>query len=264
MSIVTIDDSYLTAIGNAIRAKNGATTTYKPSEMAAAINAIETGDSGLLLSAYWNDTITGAISDDTITKIPTYGFDRSSAVGGDKHEITSVSFPNVLTVGSAAFDYNSTIQTIYLPNATSIEYNVCYQCRALESFIAPKATFKTLKRDPATAGDPTTQTPMAAYQAESFLGCVSLKKIDLYDVDYTFYPRFFDGCDALETVILRKTSGLVGTGYYSYPKLDPYGRCYVYVPASLLAEYQASEHWAGKASKLRAIEDYPEITGGAI
>ena len=112
MSIVTIDDSYLTAIGNAIRAKNGTTTTYKPSEMAAAISAIESGDSGLLLSAYWNDALTGAISDDTITKIPNYAFDRSSAVGGDKHEITSVSFPNVLTVGSAAFDYNSTIQTI--------------------------------------------------------------------------------------------------------------------------------------------------------
>lgn len=263
MSIVTIDDSYLTAIGNAIRAKNGATTTYKPSEMAAAISAIETGDSGLLLSAYWNDTLTGAISDDTITKIPNYAFDRSPAVGGDKHEITSVSFPNVLTVGSGAFDYNSTIQTIYLPNATFVNYNVCYHCTALESFIAPKATFKTLKRDD-VGGDPTTQTPIEAYQAESFERCTSLKKVDLYDVDYTFYPRFFDGCNALETVILRKTSGLVGTGYYTYPKLDPYGHCYVYVPASLLAEYQASEHWSGYVNRLRAIEDYPEITGGAI
>ena len=262
MSIVTIDDSYLTAIGNAIRAKNGSTTTYKPSEMAAAINAIEAGDSGLLLSAYWNDTITGAISDDTITKIPNYAFDRSYTVDGDKHEITSVSFPNVLTVGSAAFDYNSTIQTIYLPNATSVNYNVCYQCRALESFIAPKATFKTLSRDPLV--DLTQQPPPSNAQSDSFLGCVSLKKVDIYDVDYTFYKRFFDGCNALETLILRKTSGLVGTGYYTYPKLDPYGRCYIYVPASLLAEYQASEHWEGKASRLRAIEDYPEITGGAI
>ena len=261
MSLVTIDDSYLTAIGNAIRAKNGTTTTYKPSEMAAAISAIESGGSGLLLSAYWNDTITGAISDDTITKIPNYAFDRSYTVDGDKHEITSVSFPNVLTVGSAAFDYNSTIQTIYLPNATSVDYNVCYQCRALESFIAPKATFKTLKRDPLI--DPTEQTPLEQDQAESFLGCVSLKKVDLYDVDYTFYPRFFDGCDALETLILRKTSGLVGTGYYTYPNLNTYN-CYVYVPASLLAEYQASEYWAAYASKFRAIEDYPEITGGAI
>lgn len=40
MSIVTIDDSYFTDIANAIRGKNGETTTYKPNEMAAAISAI--------------------------------------------------------------------------------------------------------------------------------------------------------------------------------------------------------------------------------
>lgn len=260
MSLVTIDDSYLTAIGNAIRAKNGATTTYKPSEMAAAISAIESGDSGLLLSAYWNDTLTGAISDDTIIKIPYNAFDPYPNVG-IKREITSVSFPNALTVDSNVFYTNPTIQTIYLPNATSVGSDVCYQCRALESFIAPKATFRTLSRD--SLADLTQQTPPSNDQSDSFLGCVSLKKVDLYDVDYTFYPRFFDGCNALETVILRKTSGLVGVNYYTHPNLNTYN-CYVYVPASLLAEYQASEHWAGYASRFRAIEDYPEITGGAI
>ena len=263
MSIVTINDSYLTSIGNAIRAKNGATTTYKPSEMAAAISAIETGDSGLLLSAYWNDTLTGAISDDIITKIPSNAFSFYTAPGSNKYAITSISFPNVLTVGISAFRDNPTIQTIYLPNATNVDGDVCYNCRALESFIAPKATFKTLKASPTTAGDPTTQTPIAAYQAETFQLCTSLKKLDIYDVDYTFYKEFLRRCDALETVILRKTSGLVGVNYYTYPNLNTYD-CYVYVPASLLAEYQASEHWAAYTSKFRAIEDYPEITGGAI
>lgn len=46
MSIVTIDDSYFTDIANAIRGKNGETTTYKPNEMAAAISAISSGGSG--------------------------------------------------------------------------------------------------------------------------------------------------------------------------------------------------------------------------
>ena len=43
MSIVTIDDSYFTDIANAIRGKNGETTTYKPNETAAAISALSTG-----------------------------------------------------------------------------------------------------------------------------------------------------------------------------------------------------------------------------
>lgn len=46
MSNVIVNDTNLLAIGNAIRGKNGTTNTYKPSEMAAAITAIETGGGG--------------------------------------------------------------------------------------------------------------------------------------------------------------------------------------------------------------------------
>lgn len=46
MANVIINDQNLTNIANAIRGKNGTTTTYKPSEMAAAISAIETGSGG--------------------------------------------------------------------------------------------------------------------------------------------------------------------------------------------------------------------------
>ena len=46
MSIVTIDDSCFTNIANAIRGKNGETTTYKPNEMAAAISALSGGGGG--------------------------------------------------------------------------------------------------------------------------------------------------------------------------------------------------------------------------
>lgn len=46
MANVIINDTNLTNIANAIRGKNGTTTTYKPSEMAAAITAISGGGSG--------------------------------------------------------------------------------------------------------------------------------------------------------------------------------------------------------------------------
>lgn len=41
MAIVTTDNKHYTDIAEAIRTKNGSSTTYKPSEMAAAIKAIE-------------------------------------------------------------------------------------------------------------------------------------------------------------------------------------------------------------------------------
>ena len=46
MANVLVQDSSLTAIADAIRAKNGTETTYKPSEMAAAISALPTGSGG--------------------------------------------------------------------------------------------------------------------------------------------------------------------------------------------------------------------------
>lgn len=46
MANVLVQDTSLTAIADAIRAKNGEATLYKPSEMAAAITALPTGGSG--------------------------------------------------------------------------------------------------------------------------------------------------------------------------------------------------------------------------
>ena len=57
MAIKTYNDQNFVAIANAIRSKNGETTQYKPSEMAAAISAIETA-----LEVLPQDTVSGAIA----------------------------------------------------------------------------------------------------------------------------------------------------------------------------------------------------------
>lgn len=66
MSKVLVSESNLTAIGDAIREKNGESTKYKPGEMATAISAIETGGyitiegsaNGFLKDTYWFNRIT--------------------------------------------------------------------------------------------------------------------------------------------------------------------------------------------------------------
>ena len=40
-----------------------------------------------------------------------------------------------------------------------------------------------------------------------------------------------------------------------------YGAGYIYVPATLVDTYKAATNWSTYANKIRAIEDYPEITG---
>ena len=60
MAKVLVNESSLTGIANAIRGKNGSTTTYKPSEMAAAITAISGGGEPVIeaLSITANGTYT--------------------------------------------------------------------------------------------------------------------------------------------------------------------------------------------------------------
>ena len=37
---------------------------------------------------------------------------------------------------------------------------------------------------------------------------------------------------------------------------------YIYVPRALVNSYKAATNWSTFASQIRAIEDYPDITGG--
>lgn len=128
MAIVTINDSNLTAIGDAIRSKNGESTTYKPSEMAAAILSLPTGGSGNLdiltneekygVITYKSSTATTALTlpDDVAFK----DIKMIIGIGGDNNSATSCS-------NSARF-----VPYIYYPdmyNRTIIEGNyTCYAC----------------------------------------------------------------------------------------------------------------------------------------
>ena len=60
MSKVLVTESYLTDIGNAIRAKNKSTAKYKPSEMAEAIGSIVDGDPAVVVNSdsAWKYSIT--------------------------------------------------------------------------------------------------------------------------------------------------------------------------------------------------------------
>lgn len=80
-----ITKSTLTDIGNAIRAKNGLTTTYKPSEMAAAIIALSTGSgtssggvNSLVGFSYWTASKTAKIV--TLAESDFADYDNYSAI----------------------------------------------------------------------------------------------------------------------------------------------------------------------------------------
>jgi hypothetical protein len=98
--------------------------------------------------------------------------------------------------------------------------------------------------------------------AFAFSYCTALSKVDFLVVgniaDYAF-----DNCSKLTTLILRNTSKVATLSSNAfYPNLITSGKGYIYVPSALVDSYKAATNWSRYAAQLRAIEDYPEITGG--
>lgn len=92
MSIVTIDDSCFTNIANAIRGKNGETTTYKPNEMAAAISSISGGGGDWQVAAI--STVYDSTTNKTIIPLANYinvNTDDFLLFGAGKYSETSSS-----------------------------------------------------------------------------------------------------------------------------------------------------------------------------
>jgi hypothetical protein len=64
------------------------------------------------------------------------------------------------------------------------------------------------------------------------------------------------------TVILRANEAATVQSNSFQSSAIASGTGYVYVPRALVDTYKAATNWSAYASQIRAIEDYPEITGG--
>ena len=212
MAIIVTDSQHYADIASAIRDKVGVETKYKPSEMATAISAIETGggsDSG----------VADAIIDRTITEIES-----------DVSEVGANAFYNCKTLEKASFPY-----------ATTLGDNSLRDCTALTELYAPNA---------------------ATLRGGSVRGCQRLVKLD-FPKTRALFANVFTGCTRLETVIFRSEtlcSMSNANVFQATPIAD--GTGYIYVPSALVDEYKAAANWSTYADQIRAIEDYPEITGG--
>lgn len=96
----------------------------------------------------------------------------------------------------------------------------------------------------------------------AFNAAHKLAKADLPKVT-SIGQHSFSAANALEALILRNTEKVcsLGSDAVSYTKISS-DSGYIYVPAALVDSYKAAANWQNYADQIRAIEDYPEITGG--
>ena len=96
MANVLVQDSSLTAIADAIRAKNGTETTYKPGEMASAITALPTGSGG------------GEVNQITAT----FPFSFSSTAGSQYYTVTGTDILDLTQYGVKE-DFSNFVSLIF-------------------------------------------------------------------------------------------------------------------------------------------------------
>ena len=96
----------------------------------------------------------------------------------------------------------------------------------------------------------------------AFNAAHKLAKADLPKVT-SIGQHGFSAANALETLILRDTETVctLGADGLYYTKIHS-GQGYIYVPAALVDSYKETACWKYEVDQIRAIEDYPEITGG--
>lgn len=260
-----IQDTTLSRIAEAIRAKNGTTDKIKVSDMAATIEAIKAG--GDDKSAAIIDRSITEYSNGSIETIGGYAFyncssllsvDMPAATSIDDNafnyctSLTTVDLPSATSIGSNAFDGCNSLTTIDLPAATSIGANAFEMCDKLTTVDFPKATSIWYSAFNSCYSLTTVNLPAATLiGSQCFSSCYKLITVDL-PAATNIGSYAFNGCSALKALIIRTEqvcsldSGL-GRGTDS---------CYIYVPRALVNDYKAATNWAQYADKFRALEDY--------
>lgn len=268
----------LTKVASAIREKGGTSgALVYPDGFVSAINAITTGSgSDDVLNSIIDRSIAGKYENNTVESIGDSAFFQCKklttiiigavkSIGTEAFEncfnLTTVNAPEATSIGNTAFYYCSRLSTIFAPKTTTIGSAAFSTCENLQ-----KAEFPVLKtigwRAFSGAGLKSINYPLITSIPDSaFERCDSLIKADFTNVTSIKSSAFYKAT-VLETVILRGSSvaTLASSAFSDTPIAN--GTGYIYVPSTLVAAYKNATNWATYANQIRAIEDYPSITGG--
>lgn len=258
-------DDYKNAC-NSIRAKSGKTDLIKSGDLSAEIDSLPgpdyTIEDGLL-----DGSLSGDYTNNRITSI------ADSKLSGTK--LTSFSSNSVITIGGSAFNGCTTLKEVNLPNAVTMKSHAFYGCSALENANLPLVEgirWGTNYFDGCKSLKEIRLPKIYDLNTYGFANCPLLEKVDVGNENggsILFGVYCFHGSTAVNTLIVRSPviTNLAG-GLLNNTPIGK-GTGYIYVPKALLSDddatkdYRRATNWVTYANQFRAIEDYPEICGGA-
>lgn len=157
-----------------------------------------------------------------------------------KRTLSSYSNSRIASIGRYACAGWTALKTIDFPNLVTIG-NYAFNNSGITRAVFPKVT---------------------SVGTSSLYNCTSLTFVDLPVVE-EIDSQAFGYSSKLVTLIIRSpnVATLGNTNVFNSTPIKS-GTGYIYVPRSLVDSYKAASNWSTYAAQIRAIEDYPDITGG--
>lgn len=266
----------LTAIADAIRSKTGKSDKLSLEQMAEEIGSIEVGGND---AALIEGNATEVVNHEA-TKVRSHGFYYFQ-------KLERVDLPNVTETGTQAFRCSG-IKELYLPKLTKLTSIYTFgECPNLESVnlpmlalwggndfsLCPKLKYVSLPSvtninsnsfSSCTSLEDVSFPNVTIVYSSSFSNCTALKRV-VFDKPVGFIRQTsFNNCSALTALVLKgeTLSSLSYTNAFQGSAIEA-GTGYIYVPKVLIEQYKVATNWITFAEQFRAIEDYPEICGGA-
>lgn len=232
ITVGAIPDGYM--VGNEISAQD--------TLIAQIVSALEgkTGSSGGSGSTSMEDSlIQGPLQHYENNRITQIYYGAFST----RPDINSVSFLNVQKICPYAFYQCGNLTSINFPKATTIEMAAFGGCTKIV-----KMTFPMLTNFDANG---------------TFWYCSKLEILDFPSLEKICnHPSIIGHCNSLKALILRNVNNVVfleGAGNNPVKLTETpiaSGTGYIYVPRSLLSQYQSATDWSNYTSQFRALEDY--------
>lgn len=213
------------------------------------------GDTSEIEDAFILRTMSGEYANDRVTSI-SYG-----CFYGAK-SLTSVSFPEVNSVKDYAFSECTSLTTVNMPLLKSASARAFANTKLSNIDFPLLSSIGTYTFSYITAPCSVHLPSLATVPNSGFRDSKGITRVDL-PIATKIDTLSFYFCNNLECLILRNNAvaTLSNTNAFTGTKIAS-GTGYIYVPAALLENYRSGSNWSTYASQIKAIEDYPEITGG--
>ena len=100
-------------------------------------------------------------------------------------------------------------------------------------------------------------------EGNSISGCSAITKADFSNLRAIRYSTFYNNKKLIALIIRRHAVTTLDntTNVFKNTPIES-GTGYIYVPSDMVSNYKTATNWSTYADQIRAIEDYPDITGG--